>query len=928
MLVRFTFRNKLKYFKTIKKLMKFKIYFRVLVLIIVSSVVFVSCSTKKNTMMTRAYHNLTTHYNVYWNGNNSFNEGKAQLENSILENYNLTLPVFNYGDADNARKIYSQMDRAIEKSEKAISKHSLYFKGKEYNKWIDDCYQLMGQSYFYKKDFHQADRAFDYIIQQFPETQAQLLAHIWKIKTYIEQKRYDECTLLFEQLEAQMLKVKPSYNIRKLVPLVYADYYLKSENMLMAKTFLKQAIEVNNSGKQKARLNFILGQIAQSEKKYSDATKHYSKVIKSSAPNIMIFNAKINMAKSFDIHSGDKVALEKQLNRMLKDIKYVDYKDQVYFALSELSHITGNDSMTIEYLKLSVASSVSNNYQKSSSALILADKLFQKNDYEEAAKYYDTTLQVLPIAHPKYDDIRTKTTTLFELVGNLQIIHFEDSLQRLARMPEAELNKVIAGIIEKYEAEEKARLEAEELARLENEIIRNIPVGDMRAMNTNVVGGGGWYFYNPSAVSMGFSEFTRVWGRRKLEDNWRLSNKQALVTFDNDEPETTDEELVSDSTSTGEKPVKKPVSTDPKNPQTYISQLPRTPEAINASNKKIATALVNLGYIYKDGLEDIPNSVKSFEEYIKRFPTSDNLLTIYYQLYLIGVEFNNPELVQKYSNLVTSNFPDSDYAEIIRNPDYNKELLARKNRGSSLYNEAYNAFSQNQYKLVDLYTKQAIEEDFDSDLTPRFMYLRAVALGEIYKKDSLISNFEKLVKKYPNHPVSQLALETLNIHKSGGVGSQAGSTATAQTNQQTGNETLAMQGMQTSTGDTTVPDIYKLNKNQTHFFITIVNEDFVNATAMKNRISDFATKNFSKSTLSINSIILDKGYQMITVTSFKNAELALDFYHAIMIDDYVMGQVINTDYRMFVISIDNYPIFYRERNFDGYINFFKKHYLN
>ena len=39
-----------------------------------------ACSTKKNTFTRRVYHNLTTHYNVFWNGRESFRKGLLDLE--------------------------------------------------------------------------------------------------------------------------------------------------------------------------------------------------------------------------------------------------------------------------------------------------------------------------------------------------------------------------------------------------------------------------------------------------------------------------------------------------------------------------------------------------------------------------------------------------------------------------------------------------------------------------------------------------------------------------------------------------------------------------------------------------------------------------------------------------------------------------------
>ena len=50
------------------------------------------------------------------------------------------------------------------------------------------------------------------------------------------------------------------------------------------------------------------------------------------------------------------------------------------------------------------------------------------------------------------------------------------------------------------------------------------------APNTTTTGA--WYFYNPSTVSFGAGEFTKKWGSRKLEDNWRRLDKDQNMALD------------------------------------------------------------------------------------------------------------------------------------------------------------------------------------------------------------------------------------------------------------------------------------------------------------------------------------------------------------------------------------------------------------
>lgn len=902
--------------------MKLRIPLKILsaVFLLGSIMVIVSCSTKKNTFTRRVYHNLTTHYNIYWNANESFKNGVADLQKSLRDNYNKILPVNNYGSADDSRKVYSAMDRAIEKSSLAIQRHSLFFNKKEYNRWIDDCYLLIGKAQFYKQDYNSAKRTFEYLTRQYPEDDIADHAALWIIKCNLQQKRYDEVLTGLELMVERIDKEKVPFSVRKQIPLIYADYYIMNGNYANAKTHLLEGITLNADRKFRMRLYYILGQISQQEKNFSKATEYYTKVSKGPSSFEMAFNARINMAKAFDIYSGEKSNLEKQLKKMVKDSKNKDYLDQVYYALAELAHLDKNDTLEMQYLRLSVSNSVSNDFQKTTSSLQLAELCFTKKKYEDARAYYDTTLQVLPIDYPDYEAINTRTTTLTELVTNLQVVQFEDSMQMLARMPEAELTALITKLVDEYNKKEQARMEEERQQQMDIAM----SMGNQNQRNERSIsdlGGGGWYFNNPSAISMGYTEFMRKWGRRKLEDNWRLMNKRAVATFNSDETEGGEQGAGGDSLASDAKGgVASIKDIDPKDPKSYMQLIPKTEEALALSNERISDALLNLGYIYKDGLHDNLNSVDCFEDLLERFPDTKYALNIYYQLYLMGMSIPDEALASKYKEKIMSGYPNSDYAMIIENPDYNNEVLAKKNRVNSLYEETYQAFTRGQYRMVLLYSGEAIANYKDKELLPKFEYLKALSLAKLENNDTMLVVMNQIVKDYPSSSVTPLAQEILTKF---GKGTPTSATAVKQ-------DTLAAPKAGVATGftpgDTVVPSIYKVNPNQTHFYIMMLNEQSSNVSATKIRISDFILKNFNNDNLSVNAILLDAGWQMITISSFRNAQAAMNFYSTIMLNEYVMLPLKGTEYKHFVISMENYPIFYREKKYDGYINFFNKNY--
>jgi hypothetical protein len=147
--------------------------------------------------------------------------------------------------------------------------------------------------------------------------------------------------------------------------------------------------------------------------------------------------------------------------------------------------------------------------------------------------------------YPDYTKIATKARNLTDLVTNLKEVQLQDSLQMMAKMPEKELFKFVDKIIQRVK---EAEAEAERLAK-EAELLNMYDMGNRgRQYQPNQKTGGKWYFYNPSSLSFGQTEFMRKWGRRNLEDNWRRRNKSVVeITPENEfgegeeEGDTTDQ---------------------------------------------------------------------------------------------------------------------------------------------------------------------------------------------------------------------------------------------------------------------------------------------------------------------------------------------------------------------------------------------------
>ena len=871
---------------------------------------FAGCSTKKNTFVNRTYHDVTAHYNAWWNGNESLKEGVASIEKNYKDNYLFPLPIYRYANEEQVSSVYPQMNRAIEKATKVIKNHSMQIKGNEYCKWIDNSFLLMGQAQFYKRDYSQAQRTFSHILNSYKTHNKYNDAAIWSARTAIQQKEYTRArnTLneVIERIDERELKFY-QFSKRRIVRnayLAYAESYEAEGNHEAAIQALEKAISLRPKHSEKIRYKFILAQLYQETGNPDKAGELYSWVLRRNTSYDMTFNASINLAKSYKKgETAKKAQIMKSLDKLMNDPKNIEYHDQIYYAKAEVELIDGNIETGITYLKQSVEASVANDYQKTFSALKLADIYFERSEYENAQNYYDIAIQTLPKNYPNYNAIVEKTKVLNELVSNLRTIHLEDSLQRLSKMTPAQQNAIVEQIINKYTEDERIRkAEEAERTRLLNNIIANSQRSSRSTSST-------WYFYNTQTLNQGLAEFRKKWGNRKLEDNWRIANKQQIfdeaISMDNtDEESETDE---SDSTATTDKKEKK---FDPTNKADYLKNIPSTPEQIEKSNARIAEAYYSLGAIYRDYLNDLPKSIEAYDSLTTRYPKHQYALPCYYNIYQLCTTTKQYDKAEEAKQYILKNYPNSDYAKLIKDPDYYKHIAERQDEANLFYSQAYTLFENEQWSEVIAKAEQAQKTYENKDVLAKITYLQAISYYKLNNLDGMRSALNNLLANYSGSELDDRSQKLLAMYPAPNQPAAATSSD---------KETTA------NTPATNQP-VWSIDDGF-HFFVIIANIQEVNINNLKNNISDYNKSYFPEENFDVNSRYLDDRTQMITVSRMKNKAKAMEYYKAFRNADNLMKQVSGNSSKIYLMSSANYVKYYKEKGLrESYDLFFETQY--
>ncbi len=836
-----------------------------------------SCKTTKNKFLNKAFHNTTTRYNWYFNANQSFIAGLNQLEAKHKDDYNEILSVYPLGTIDDAQSISPLMDKALKKCAQAISKHSMLIKGREYNRWVDDCYLLIGKAYFYKKEYIKSVEAFRLVSRQFEGQRSFFEAKIWLIKAFAELNEYSSVELLLEEvLSDETFPVE----LNKDLALSVANYHIHQKNYVSAISELKEAISLTRKKREKARYLYMVAQMYYTQKNYQEATNFFSRVIRISPDYQMIFNAKINIARSFDTFSGGPVQIEEELKKMLKDAKNNEFLDVIYFGLAELSLRQNKVADAIPLYIKSVSKSINNDAQKSLSSAILAEIYYDNQSYRQSQAYYDTAVAFMNINNERFMFASSRQKTLSELIFNLDVIKHQDSIQRIALMPEKQRIAFIDNIIEKIKAEERRQKELENLRRSENNFFIDPQKNNsFNRMNQNK--GFGWYFDNPNTLSFGFSEFNRKWGKRKLEDDWRRSDKKTL-SFDGALIDTLKEEF------------------DPKKRESYLKGLPTTIELIKASNKKIIQAYFDAGVLYKEKLYDLNKSIETFEKLNTRFPKSQNRSAILYFLYRLNYEVENFDSAKNYKEQLISEFPTSDYAMLCKNPSYAEQIAQKNNLIHSDYESAYQMYIQSDYASCIKFCKQVNNSNPDNELYPNFDLLKTMASGHNITKSAYIELLTLIIEKYPNHSVAESAEEIVTYLK----------LEKKELDKNNNNE------------DTQYIDKPKVG----HYFILLFKEFDLELSIAKSMISDYHAEYYRLERLNVSDLLFDQHTHMLIIRDFSNKNKAMMYYNTFLNGE--LTGAFGPDYEAFVISGPNFTKFFENKDIVGYRRAFQDYYLN
>ncbi|MEM1339411.1 MAG: hypothetical protein AAGF96_16745 [Bacteroidota bacterium] len=840
-----------------------KLHFRFLVTTLGTLLLCLGCSTKKDAFINRNWHALNTKYNVLYNGNIAFDQGREELKNSYRDDFWEVLPVERLQVTDEI-KLDSEDNNpnfiiAEEKATKAIQKRSMDIEDIERNPQTDEAFLLLGKARYFDQRYIPALEAFNYILRKYEKSNKLNEASIWREKTNM---RLDNPELAIKNLK-RLLKFEQLKDQEYAdTHAVLAQSYLNLNAPDTAIQQLKIAQAYTKKNEERGRYLFIIGQLYNQLDFKDSANYAFDKVIalNRKSPRVYMINAHLKKIQNTAITPENQEFLLEYLTELEENRENRPFLDKIYHQIANYHLENVSDSLALAYYNKSLRATQQDRKLNAKNYEILGEYNFNRKDYKTAGAYYDSTLTNLVVNTKKYRRIKKKFDNLEDVIEYEEIVQYADSVITIYQMPEEERVAYFEAYIDQLKAKEAA-LEAEKEKR----------ASAGYAAFSQTQGGkenkGKFYFYNITSLGYGKNDFRTRWGERPLEDDWRWSNKTRIA------PSEATGEIVAEQSG-------QLLSEEEKySVDFYLAQIPKEQDVVDSLATERNFANYQLGLIYKEKFKENLLAASKLEAVLANTPEERLVLPSKYNLYKIYEEVGSP-LAQEMRADIIVNHPDSRYTEILLNPQ--AVLANNSDSAEAKYNALFKSYEAQHFLEVITRSEELINTYTGDPIVPKLEMLKANAIGRLQGFEPYKEALNYVALTYPNNPegkkAEQIVAEQLPKMESKEFSPEEGSVGT-------GNWKVVFPFKR---GDEIQPE--KLKKR------------------LEEAIEDLRYKNI------VSKDIYNLENQFIVVHGFRSKDFALGFAELIKK---------NRDYRIkdenFVVLSQNYQTILIHKNLDAYM---------
>jgi hypothetical protein len=295
----------------------------------------------------RVYQNTVTRYNYFYNARRKYDDGIRSLKKNNKDDYTKLISLYPYDLSKSGTSVAGEMDSVIKKASFSTQIHD------PRSKWFDNLYFLMAQASYIKNDFDGAITTYQFIANEYKDVPKKRkpgakrkgktierdpasissidnrkgihkISHhpirnqalVGLASSYILAEQYSEASALISTLEKD--KIFPKRNKAALY-LTKGTLEIAQNNNTDAIVALTNALEFKMPSLQRARTEFVVGQLYAGEGNYAQSSEHFKKSISGKANPEMDFYTKLLMAENAAKGGGDRKYAIAQLDKLIKD---------------------------------------------------------------------------------------------------------------------------------------------------------------------------------------------------------------------------------------------------------------------------------------------------------------------------------------------------------------------------------------------------------------------------------------------------------------------------------------------------------------------------------------------------------------------------------------------------------------------------------
>ncbi|RYG52748.1 MAG: hypothetical protein EOO01_06045, partial [Chitinophagaceae bacterium] len=502
---------------------------------------------KKFGLVRRFTQNGVTKFNYHFNAVQRLEMVIARAKDMHKDNYNQLLSFYNY-DLTKMEPLHGELDSVIYKANAGILIHDLR------NSWVDNLYLLMGMAHYFKNDLDTAYLTFQYINYAFAPKEkdgydipigsnateggnafsistkekkdvvtkvwtrppSRNESFLWQIRTYLAKNETPEAAGMIETLKNDPLFPE---RLRTDLDEVQAYYFYKQQVYDSAAVYLEKALGNAENNSEKARWEYLIAQMYEKNGDHEAARAYFERSASRTYDPVMEIYARLNAIRQNREDEKAIVANLEALLKMARKDRYRNYRDIIYFTAAnmelERDNVNGARQLLLKATQVPQVSGETNG-QHMQAFMLLGDLSFEMREYKDAKRFYDS----VNITDPTLGNtalLEQRKMQLIPIVEELDIMSRQDSLQRIAALPEKDREAYIKKLVRQIRKSQGIKEEPGEGAAA-NSVNKTTAPSDLFGSTK-----GEWYFDNASLKSRGFTDFKAKWGNRPNADNWRRS---------------------------------------------------------------------------------------------------------------------------------------------------------------------------------------------------------------------------------------------------------------------------------------------------------------------------------------------------------------------------------------------------------------------